>query len=273
MQLLRPFAACVAALLLSTGLVIADDRLTVSYAATDDGSCEQTLQTFAAAWDHESPGMDVHANVTTKPSGADCRKESLSYSVAASRFFDLPFSRSVDAMARFGASRTSGSGVYAVTDEAGNVILRADGGAAHLITLRAGSFEAVTGTFGMSWQATRLLRLDAGLNFVPVDWADGSTGRTVHLGAHLDFLVLGGEFELAATADVGNEAWGQVRADWRTPVAGGLSLALSAVHDRGLDTLKSDAPMHQEFLGRTVVLDAPPAGEATTFTVGLAIDF
>ena len=67
-----------------------------------------------------------------------------------------------------------------------------------------------------------------------MDWADGSTGRIVHIGVHVDAPLPLGIAELATTAEVGNDAFGQVRAKWRVPALADMEVSLRAVDDWGL---------------------------------------
>ena len=262
-------AAVLAALLLSPN-AFAEDRLSVFWSASDDGSCDDTLHSVMASWAHDSELMDVDANVRSAPSSGDCRTDSFTYNVAAERRFTLPFGVPIEGLARFGASRTSISAPYAVVADGGGIAARADGRAAHPLTLPAGSVESVTATLGASWSAADWLRLSLGANLAPVDWADGSTGRTVHVGVHVDAPLPWGVAELAATAEVGNEAFGQVRAEWRVPAVADMEVSARAVYDWGLGALASDAPAERHFAGLPVRLTGPPADDAFTVMVGIS---
>ena len=93
---------------LFAGSAIADDatedRLSVSYAYNNDGSCPEAGHTVASEYLRSSPNMDFHGRVRTAPSGGDCRVDGLSFDVGGERRFPVG---GWYAVAKFGAERHS----------------------------------------------------------------------------------------------------------------------------------------------------------------------
>ena len=274
-RLLNPVTAaalCSLAVLLITmpPAALAAERVTLSYTAAADGSCDGLLHTLVADWTYEAPGLDVDARVRTAPSAADCETSGLSYRVATARRFGALPGRGIDVLFRAAAMRQSVTGLYAEVDAAGAILRRADGRPAYVHARPAGSVESLEAALGLSWAVADSVRLDFAGHLVPFDWSDGTRGHAAHVGFHAGTALPWGRAELSATADIGRHALGSTRAEWVLPAVAGFALSTSVTHDVGLDALAADAAAFADVNGRPVALTGPPRGSATTLALGLS---
>ena len=234
------FLVAVMVLLAMAVSAMADERIGVGYAMVDDGNCAINAHTLTAEYDREGEDLEVRGRVRTEPSGGDCRKESISYDVFVARYFGV-FGDSIDAFVEFGANEQSAAAPYALTDESGNVLLRSDGRALFSTNLSAGSSKTIIGAFGLS-KDFGALRLGAGTNLVPVDWADHDSGRTLHFTAGLDV----GDFDFDSSVDVGASHFGQVSTSYRHGLDGSrMDVGVGVSYYWGIGMIDNGAPAIQ----------------------------
>ena len=218
----------------------AGERIGVGYAMVDDGNCAINAHSLVAEYDLEGEDLEVRGRVRTEPSGGDCRKEAISYDVFVARYFAV-FGDSIDAFVEFGANEQSAAAPYALTDKSGNVLLRSDGRALFSTNLPAGSSKTIIGAFGLS-KDFGAVRLGAGTNLVPVDWAGHDLGRTLHLTTGLDL----GDFDVDSVVDVGASHFGKVSASYRHGLRGSrMSVGVGVSYYWGIARIDNGAPMIQ----------------------------
>lgn len=260
------------ALLLSAFFAVqaaAGDSVALSYGYVDDGGCPKAGHTVQATYTHASEGMDVYASVRSAPSGGDCTVDGLSYNLEAERRFAV--TDTISGLVKFQAEEHSTSAPYAIVDENGRVITRGDGQAASPVTLPAGKAQTIAGILGASF-SVGVLNIDLGYNLVPIDWADGSSGRTAHVAASAGFDLPVGRLGLMASLDKGNGSFGETRATLDVPIKSGFSMAVSVSRIFGLNEIDGGEPATQEFAGLPAVLAGAPQDTATFFSVGLSYD-
>ena len=197
----------------------AEQSVFAAFSLVDDGSCERALPMVELGYSRSGDDHDVRGSVRTGPAGGDCRQDSTSYDLSAEQRFDFGLG-GLDGLVKFQAAENSLSAPYAIADGAGNVIPRPDGGAANPVMLPAGRSKTVLGILGAS-MTSGAWNFDAGLNFAPVDWADGSTSETLHLAATGRYEVGGGNIELAGHVDAGSgEHFGGLSLSWDRLISG-----------------------------------------------------
>jgi len=250
-----------------------EDRLSVSYAYVDAGDCPEPGHTVVSEYLRSSPDTDFHARVRTAPSGGDCRVDGLSFAVGGERRFPVA---GWYAVAKFGASRQSTAAPYAIVDAQGDVLTRPDGGPSDPVVLPAGAAETILGSLGFG-RDLGFAAVEAAVNFVPTDWADGTAGRTIHFGASSGFDVTvplpgGPGLEVAVDAhfsvDVGNDAFGEFAVSATTGI-----LRAAVRHSFGLDVLDAGVPATQTFAGLPAVALGAPQAHSTSVEVGASWSF
>ena len=257
-----------------------DETISFSYAYRDDGSCRVAGNTLSGEFEGSYPslGLDVSAFARTAPTGGNCEVDGLSYAFTASK--DVAGFGAWDVAAVFAADKRSTSAPYAITDSAGNVLLRADGNASDPVVLPAGAAESATaalslcrGFGGAEEGGSPPFEFCAGGNVVPVDWADGSSGRTAHLSAGAELCpeceLLGHplRFSVDLQADVGAGVFGDA------VVRGTLGILSASIrHSFGLNEVDNGAPANQTFSGLPSALAGAPQDTSTVFMLGARVE-
>ena len=240
------------------------ESITFAYTFRDDGSCADPGHIVSGELlaKYEQLGLDVSAYARTAPSGGDCRVDTLSYNLSIEQ---SAFSFGAwDAVAIFGADKRSTSAGYAIVDAMGNVLVRPDGRASDPVVLPAGAAETVTAAMTLCRDIGSVnVNLCAGVNVVPVDWADGSTGRTAHFRAT---VALPYNVNLDVTVDAGADQFGDLALRWSK---GPLHVALRQAF--GLNATDDGTPEMQTFAGLPVVKTGAPQSTATLLEVGVRL--
>ena len=156
------------------------------------------------------------------------------------------------------------------------MLTRADGGPSDPVVLPAGAAETILGSLGFG-RDLGFAEVEAAVNFVPTDWADGTSGRTVHFAASSGFdvtLPLPGPEDLPVavdaefSVDVGNDVFGGFAVSATTGV-----LRAAVRHDFGLDVLDAGVPAAQTFAGLPAVALGPPQAHSTSVEIGAVWSF
>ena len=239
------------------------ERVGFGYSLASDGGCPETRHSLMAGYDLEWEALEVRGKVRSRPSGGDCRRDSISYSISAARFF--PTGAGFDAEVKFLASRTAASAPYNLSDGS-RVLLRPDGGALFTANIPAGTADTVVGALGVSRKFGRLGRFGAGWNLVPVDWAGHEPGRTVHLSHGFEWEGVYAD----STIDLGADRWGTVSVGYRRNLdQDRLDVGVGVSWRWGLAAVDSGAPAIQRIAGSPFLLAAPPRDDALFFEVDL----
>ena len=260
----------------ATQAVRADESVYASFSLTDDGSCERELPTFELGYDRNTDELDVRGDIRLAPAGGDCRDDSLSYNVEAERRFDFGFG--FDGLVKFQASENSLAAPYAIVDDMGNVLTRADGGASDPVLLPAGRARTVLGILGASRtfdiSSNSSVDLAVGRNFSPVGFADGSESQTVHVALSASIAdVLGGDIGANVSFDRGDDGgqFGQADVAWTRDIDdSGWALRVAYSTNWSLNELASDAPAMATFSGLPAVNLGAPADRASYFSLGFS---
>ena len=263
--------ACVGALMASGAS--ADERLGFAYSWVDDGSCPDPAQVAELNYRLAGDDIDVAGNVRSAPSGGDCRLDSISYSVEAERRFD--FSSRVAGLVKFTAAERSVSAPYAIVDDAGNIIARPDGMAADPVLLPSGRAQTVIGALGVSY-TLGIANIDLGYNLVPVDWSDGSNGRTVHVAVAVTADLLGGVIDGGISFDRGSggRGWSESRLTWTRQFANSAwGMDIGVRRAAGLSELDAGIPASQTFAGLPAVAAGAASDASTAFVLGISRSF
>ena len=130
----------------------------------------------------------------------------------------------------------------------------------------------MVGALGASY-TLGAFNFDLGYNLAPVDWADGSSGRTVHaaVSAAVDFL--GGTVDAGVSYDFGRggRGWSASRATWtRRFSASAWAMDISVRRAAGLSGLDAGVPARQTFSGLPAVAAGPAADARTSFAIGVS---
>ena len=249
-------AALVAIVALVARPLYAQERVSFGYAYTDDGSCGDATNAVEGAYSRTGGALEVDAMVRVAPSGGDCRQDYTSYRLSAER------SVGTWGVAKFLASENSFSAPYAQV-VGGMVDLRADGQAAFPVALPAGVAKAVVASLGGSWQ-TAIGEIDLTYNIVPIDWADGSSDRTVGVA----WSRAAGAFDLSASIESsGSSSFGSLGV---TYTRGAAEVVVD--YDFGLNELYDGAPMYQDVGGARFVAAGAPQDDQLTVSVRIGFD-
>ena len=250
---------------------LANDRISLSYQRIDDGSCGDVVgNILSATYSHQSDGFDVRGSVRSAPSGGDCREDGLSYSIDVERRFLLGES-GFSGLAKFLADERSTTAPYALVDAMGKVLLRPDGQASNPLILPAGRAQTIGAILGLS-KTHAGASFDIGFNVVPVDWADGSSGRTFHGAIDYTSDFGSGTLGFGIGVDIGNDTFGETYVEYRFSLAGGLGAELRFGHAFGLNALDAGVPPTATFAGLPAVVSGAPQDTATTFAFGLSLE-
>ncbi|WP_419917501.1 hypothetical protein [Candidatus Poriferisocius sp.] len=239
-----------------------EHRLDLAFSVADDGSCSEATETISLTYDYAGDRLDAYGKVRQAPSAGDCRTQGLAYTVDLAPSFDCGTFGYVEweCVAKLSADRHTLHAQYALA----NGTRRADGRPMYLVTLPAGSIETVTAALGAT-ATIGWLEVTLAVNTLELDWADGSSGRTLHAAVSTEFPLLGGSLELAADVDAdGDHAFGSARSVWRS---GRLYVGL--FYDFGLLEGLSDAPETMKWYGEDVVYQGPGQDTATRLEVGV----
>ena len=247
-----------------------DQYLSIGASLRDDGGCSKIAQRATARFVRESARLDVLADVSSAPSGGDCRQTSTSFGVQIKSFW--PAWGDWDVQGEFAAAENAVGATYALEDSSGAVLLRPDGMALFATTLPAGSAKTVVGAVGVSREfefpalvaagadSDWTMRIGAGVNVAPIDWADGTSSRTGRFTLGLD----AGRFDLDVSfdSDVGDNYFGSANARYVFGLGERVDLEAWAGLDWGLNSLDGGEPAVQEIEGAMFRLAGAPQGVA-----------
>ena len=238
------------------------ERIGLGYQLTDDGGCSRTRQALVAEYDGERLGLDLHGRVRSAPAASNCLDTVESYDVRIARYINVGGG---DVLLQIGIDQQATQAPYALTLD-GQVLARpSDGGPLNIQDLPAGRATTVVGLVGLSTTFGGF-RFGGGVNVLPVDWSDGTSGRTIQLEQGLDV----GPVELAATWNIGTDHFGDVHADYYLQVSDRVDVAFALDHRWGLNALDVGAPQVQTIEQAVYHLAGAPRGTATwaSVTVG-----
>jgi len=260
-------AVAVAVGLLAVAMQAEADTLGINYELRDNGGCRKAEHTVSAEYRSEQGKRDIRGWVQTNPSGGDCEQDALSFDFYVAQYFpvygdwDLAFSG--------GANRTAVGATYGLLDESGMLILRSDGAAAFATNLPAGEAENVSGSIRVSRDFAMdngmVIRAGAGIDVVPVDWADGTKGRSGKFVVGVDYR----EWDLDINVNVGNGMFGDIALTWQRDFEDTNFGVLAALeYDFGLDELDAGVPMVQDVQGSQFGLLGAPQSSAISLRFG-----
>ena len=241
-----------------------EEHLSFAYRYADDGGCAEAGHSIAGGYRRESEPLGIFAHVRSAPSGGDCTTASLSYTVDVERRFPLG-ETAWSGIAKFAADKRSTSAAYALTD-GDRVIPRADGMPLFATFLPAGAAETVGGMLGAAVDVGRW-QFDIAGNVVPVDWADGSKGRTLHFAVSGDVVGL----DVNASVDIGHDVFGDARIAWAKPLFGAFDVQVALGYQFGLNAIDDGAPAVQFVQGAKFLKAGAPQDGAVYFDVGLRV--
>lgn len=241
-------------------------RIGVGYTVVDDGGCEHTTHNVTAEYDQEESNFELRGAARLAPSGGDCRKDTFSYDVNLSVY---PIQTDiVDFTLTVGANEQSTQAAYALADGMGMALARADGNALFQTNLPAGSAKTYTAAVGFS-RELGFLRLSAGYNFIPTDWAMYDSGNTAHVGLSFEL----GSFSFDGSVDAGATNFGEATATYRLGLFGRFDAGIRADYRWGLDTVDNGAPSMQYVNNAPFIAAGPPRGDSllVSFTLGYSL--
>ena len=238
----------------------AQERIAIGWSALQDGNCPIQQRVVTGEYGRTSDAMLVRGFVRTSPAGGDCRLDAFSYDVRVARDFSAG---PVDATVEFSASETSTGAPYVLANEDRRVLTRGDGGALFGSTLPAGSAQTIVAAVGVSRQMG-VLRLGAGVNLAPIDWADHDAGRTIRITWDLDWRGVYAE----GSVDAGAAHFGVARAGYRHGLGdSAFELGAGVTRRWGLAAVDNGAPAIQRVADAVFLRDGPPQSTATLFDV------
>ena len=185
------------------------ERIGIGWSMGSDGSCSVAARTLLAEYERTSAVSDIIGRVRLAPSGGDCRVQSQSYQLSADRWWTMG---AVDLMLEVGVNKQTLFSPYDREDPArpGHVLRREDGGAELPNSFPVGSPHIYTGAVGVSRDFGGL-RAGAGVNLIPVPWAEYDAGPTLRLSSGYSAGGLG----VDAAVDWGAANYGEVAANYR----------------------------------------------------------
>lgn len=258
---MKKFTCTLLFLLIFTTVGQAQERVGIGYGLVDDGNCPVGQHTLLAEYERPGDTLAVRGKVRSEPAGGDCRQAALSYDVFVARYFPVG---GVDAVVEFGANEQNAAAPYALLDPAGQVLLRADGGALFSPNLPAGAARTIIGALGVSKKLGDT-RLGVLANLVPIDWASGRSSRTAHFTAEwarAGFLANG-------SVDVGSSTFGEAFGGYRHEVEGSFDIGFGVTYRWGIAAIDNGAPMYQSIAGTRFIRAGPPRDTAVVFEVTL----
>ena len=241
-----------------------DEYVAFGYDYRDDGGCKKAGHTYTAEYVRESDELEVHGLVQSAPSGGDCTQSAESYDFSISKYWLA--GRGYQAFANFRADKRSFGAAYGLADETPTVLLRLDGMPVFSTVLPAGVAETIQGIIGVS-RDFGSTRINLGFNVAPIDWADGSKGRTGHIGITYDL----GNFDIDFSADMGEGFFGDVSASYKIDFTEQFGAALVARYAFGLNELDDGSPPYQTVNGATFLNLGSPSD--TMFTAGVRLTY
>ena len=159
--------------------------------------------TLSGTYARTGGDFEAFANVTVAPFGGDCRQDAVSYNLEFEHSFG-------NWLAKFGADSRAVSGVYHQLGADGAKLSKVPDDLQPIPrVLPAGVADTITAILGRSFGVGGA-ELDVGVNIVPVDFAGGQSGQTLHIG----YTVNVGEFDFRFSVDTGRETFGDLRLDW-----------------------------------------------------------
>ena len=233
----------------------AEETLSVYLSHVDDGGCSVAARTVQVSYLRTGDGLEASADVLTAPNGGNCEARSTAYGLE----LEVPYNMGDwDAIAKFVADERPAGATYVLTDGMGTVLTRGDGGALFptqlpVLVKNVGAIVGVSRAFGN-------VELDLGANAVPVDWADGDVGHTLHMGLSAS----AGPFDIRANIDTGSDVFGDLSVAWSHGIA-----TCRADYAFGLDTLDAGVPGVRSVRDATFVLAGPPKSTRTSAGCGL----
>ena len=247
----------------------AADTIDVNYNLVDNGGCPKLQHTVAIQYRSEQPKRDARGFVQTNPAGGDCTQTALSFDFYVAQYWaafgdwDLAFSG--------GANRTSVGAPYGLLDEAGMFILRSDGAAAFQTNLPAGQAENISGSIRISrdlfiMDGNVKVRAGAGVDVVPVDWADGTSGRSGKFVLGIDY---GEHWDFDLNLNVGHGTFGDAVLRYHREFEGSnIGFNAEFEVDFGLNELDPGVPAMQDVQGSQFGLLGAPEGKAIALRIG-----
>ena len=235
-------------------------EITASFSRTDDGGCAKVANAASLDYRYTADDRLIRANVRSAPSGGDCEQLSTAYSASVEQQIGEVWG--VEPFIKVFISEQPTAAQYALAVD-GQVLTRGDGGPLHAPILPAGvarTLEAAVGVTREQEWAGFQTKTSVGFNTVPVDWSDGSAGRTGYVSAVVSRWNLSAETQTSFGSDV----YGTFAVRY---TAGPLVAAWRLVY--GLDALAAGMPMSQEVAGAQFVLVGDPKEMRDIFEVGL----
>lgn len=204
-----------------------DQSVSFLLSHTDNGGCAVPANVATGTFDRSGGDFEAHASVNVAPTGGDCTVRGVAYGIELESEFNDRW------IAKFVADRRDVAAPYALADSMGNVVTRdSDGMALFPTHLPAGAAETVVAALGVSFDVGSG-EIDLGANIVPVDWADGTKGNTLHIGVSQEV----GDFAFALNADVGADSFGDLRLNWTRGFA-----TCEVTYAFGLNAVDNGAP-------------------------------
>lgn len=243
------------------------DELRFSYEFDGSGGCDKDGHAYAAEYRMNRGDLSGHAFVQHKPSGGDCRRNSLNFDVGLEQDFDTGV-HGIHAQAKFLAQESATARPYALVID-GAIATRADGNALFETILPAGRAQAIAAILGLSRDCSFgkvEMECDAGFNVVPTDWAAHDEGRTAHFGLTAKWR----EFDFELKFDVGKENYGDWVLGYEQDIGTGpLKLRVEYREEWGLNTIYDGAPAWQEVAGAGFLAVGAPQDRARSGTIGI----
>ena len=236
----------------------ADERVSIGLAYIDNGSCGDPVYVADAEYVRTGGDLEARAEVNTGPSGGDCRQAFTNYDINLERTV-AEIGAGWSAIFKLGADRNAFTSAYAQVVN-GQVDLRPDGQASFPVNLPAGVATNAIGAIALS-RAVGFGEIDLGYNVVPVDFADGSSERTVHLGYDAEV----GPVEFGVSFDTNsNNSFGDAYAVWSHGLA-----EVKLAYQWGLNSLFDGAPATQQVNGAQFTSVGQPDDD--TFTASFRV--
>ena len=236
-------------------------RVSLGFAYIDDGSCGEATDVADVEYVRSGGALEARGIVRVAPSGGNCRERFTAASLELEQAFDVP--GHCDGLVKLVVDRRAFTAPYAQVVN-GMVDLRADGMANFPVDLPAGIAETYVGAAGWSC-GTPAGEFDLTVNAVPVDFADGTSERTLHVAWNKTV----GPVELGIRADLGGQdVFGEVHATWTYHAA-----VVSLAYDYGLHALHPGAPPTQQVRDAHFALTGAPGNSqlVASFRVGVGI--
>lgn len=240
------------ALMAFATLALAEESVSFYFSHVDDGGCAVPARAVEGEYVSSGGPFEALASVRVAPSGGDCETQAVAYNLELERSFGGYW------LTKFVAAENAAASTYGLAQD-GELIQRGDGGPLFATNLPAGTAKTVAAIIGTS-RPTPFGEFDLGVNLVPVDWADGDSGNTLH-GAWSNSF---GAFDLSFRADVGQDSFGSARAAWSRGIA-----TIKLGYDFGLNAVDDGSPAVQYVNGAEFLQLGSPQDDRVSIGVGL----